>query len=89
MKGEGDGEGVGVEENGGGVGDADRTEVVPDSGIFSADTIGPGAAAGIPAAVQPTDKKVVIRLYVPGVDFPEREVEFQVKELLYHGKLEM
>ena len=39
--------------------------------------------------VQPADKKVVFRLYVPGVDFPEREVEFQVKELLYHGKLEM
>ena len=39
--------------------------------------------------VQPSDKKVVFRLYVPGVDFPEREAEFQVKELLYHGKLEM
>jgi len=39
--------------------------------------------------VQPTDKKVVFRIYVPGVAFPEREAEFQVKELLYHGKLEM
>jgi hypothetical protein len=39
--------------------------------------------------VQPADKKVVFKLYVPGVDFPEREAEFQVKELLYHGKLEM
>ena len=24
-----------------------------------------------------------------GVDFPDREVEFDVKELLYHGKLDM
>lgn len=39
--------------------------------------------------VQASDKKVVFRLYVPGVDFPEREAEFQVKELIYHGKLEM
>ena len=42
-----------------------------------------------PREVQPTDKKVVFRLYVPGVDFPEREAEFQVKELFYHGRLEM
>lgn len=39
--------------------------------------------------VVPGDKKVVFRLYVPGVDFPEREAEFQVKDLMYHGKLEM
>jgi len=42
-----------------------------------------------PREVRPTDKKVLFRLYVPGIDFPEREIEFQVKELLYHGKLEM
>lgn len=42
-----------------------------------------------PREVQPTDKKVVFRLYLPGVEFPEREAEFQVKELLYRGKLEM
>jgi hypothetical protein len=39
--------------------------------------------------VQATDKKIVFRLYLPGIEFPEREAEFQVKELLYHGKLEM
>lgn len=39
--------------------------------------------------VRSADKRVVFRLYLPGVDFPDREVEFQVKDLLYHGKLEM
>lgn len=39
--------------------------------------------------VHSADKKVVFRLYLPGVTFPEREAEFEVKELLYHGKLEM
>jgi len=39
--------------------------------------------------VQVGDKKVVFRLYLPGVEFPEREAEFQVKELIYHGKLAM
>jgi hypothetical protein len=42
-----------------------------------------------PREVQATDKKVVFRLYVPGVEFPDREAEFQVRELLYRGKLEM
>jgi hypothetical protein len=39
--------------------------------------------------VQATDKRVLFRLYLPGVDFPDREVEFPVKDLVYHGKLEM
>jgi hypothetical protein len=42
-----------------------------------------------PREVRPGDKTVVFRLYLPGVDFPEREVEFPVKELIYRGKLEM
>ena len=42
-----------------------------------------------PREVQPTDKKVVFRFYLPGVQFPDREVEFPVKDLIYHGKLEM
>jgi len=42
-----------------------------------------------PREVQPTDKKVVFRLYLPGVEFPDREVSFEVRELLYHGWLEM
>jgi len=42
-----------------------------------------------PREVQPTDKRVVFRLYLPGIDFPDRDVEFTVKELMYHGKLAM
>ena len=42
-----------------------------------------------PREVRPGDKTVIFRFYLPGVDFPEREVEFQVKDLMYRGKLEM
>jgi len=42
-----------------------------------------------PRAVKPTDKTVVFRLYLGGLKFPEREVEFRVKDLAYQGKLEM
>jgi hypothetical protein len=42
-----------------------------------------------PREAEPTDKSVVFRLYLPGVTFPDREVEFRVKDLMYHGKLAM
>jgi len=42
-----------------------------------------------PREVKQTDKNVVFRLYLAGLDFPEREVEFNVKDLFYGGKLEM
>jgi hypothetical protein len=42
-----------------------------------------------PRAVQPADKTVLFRLYLGGLKFPEREVEFRVKDLTYQGKLEM
>lgn len=42
-----------------------------------------------PRQIQPTDKRVSFRLTLPGIDFPEREVEFTVKELIYRGKLEV
>jgi hypothetical protein len=42
-----------------------------------------------PRVVKPTDKSVVFRLYLPGLSFPEREVVFMVKDLLYEGKLAM
>jgi hypothetical protein len=41
-----------------------------------------------PRVFRPGDKRVVFRLYVPYVNFPEREIEFYEKDLLYHGKLE-
>jgi len=34
-------------------------------------------------------KSVLFRLYLPGVAFPERDVEFRTRDLIYHGKLEM
>jgi hypothetical protein len=42
-----------------------------------------------PRQVRETDKRVVFRLSLPGIDFPDREVEFNVKELMYRGKLEL
>jgi hypothetical protein len=39
--------------------------------------------------VKGTDKAVSFRLYLPGLNFPEREVEFRVKDLMFQGKLEM
>lgn len=42
-----------------------------------------------PRAAKLTDKSVTFRLYLPGMAFPEREVEFRVKDLVYRGKLEL
>jgi hypothetical protein len=42
-----------------------------------------------PREVRPGDKTVVFRFSLPGIDFPEREIEFQIKDLMYRGKLEM
>jgi hypothetical protein len=42
-----------------------------------------------PREVKPTDKSFTIRLYLPGMNFPEREVSFWTKDLMYRGKLEM
>jgi hypothetical protein len=42
-----------------------------------------------PREAEATDKTVVFRLYLPGMPFPNREVEFRVKDLLYHEKLAM
>jgi hypothetical protein len=42
-----------------------------------------------PRAVKPSDKQITFRLYLPGLNFPEREAVFQVKDLIYQGKLEM
>jgi hypothetical protein len=42
-----------------------------------------------PRTVKPADKSVLFRLYLAGLKFPEREVEFRVKDLTYQGRLEM
>jgi hypothetical protein len=42
-----------------------------------------------PREVQAADKTVIFRLYLAGISFPEREVQFRVKDLMYRGKLAM
>lgn len=42
-----------------------------------------------PREVRPTDKTVIFRLSLPGIEFAERDAEFHVKDLMYRGKLEM
>jgi hypothetical protein len=42
-----------------------------------------------PRMVKPSDKTVLFRLYLQGLNFPEREMEFRVKDLVYQGRLEM
>lgn len=42
-----------------------------------------------PRVVKPTDKSVHFQLYLPGFAYPERDAEFAVKDLSYHGKLAM
>lgn len=42
-----------------------------------------------PRHVKPADKSVKFQLYIEGVPFPEREVEFRVKDLMYRGQLSM
>lgn len=42
-----------------------------------------------PREVKSTDKMVDFQLYVPGVPFPERDVSFYVKDLLFHNEVEM
>jgi hypothetical protein len=39
--------------------------------------------------VKPSDKAVTFRIYLPGLNFPERDVEFRVKDMMFQGKLEM
>ncbi len=42
-----------------------------------------------PREVKPSDKNIEFDLYLPGLPFPEREAQFHVKDLMYHGRLAM
>ena len=42
-----------------------------------------------PREVQASDKRVTFELYLPGVSPPYRTVQFEVKDLMVKGKLEM
>lgn len=58
-------------------------------GYFPPTSDDPVLRIAFPRDAQPTDKRILFRLYLPGITFPEREAEFDVKQLFYHGKLEM
>jgi hypothetical protein len=58
-------------------------------GYFPPTPSDPVLRLAFPRDVQPADKRVVFRLYLPGISFPERDAEFEMKDLLYRGKLEM
>ena len=61
----------------------------PISGHFPPTPSDPVLRLIFPREVRTTDKRVVFRLYLPGINFPDRELEFTVKDLMYRGKLEM
>jgi hypothetical protein len=58
-------------------------------GYFPPTAADPVLRLVFPRVVAEADKRVVFRLYLAGLEFPEREIGFAVKDLLYHGKLEM
>jgi hypothetical protein len=58
-------------------------------GHFPPVTTDPVLRLVFPREVKSTDKAVSFRLYLPGLPFPEREVEFRVKDLMVRGKLQM
>jgi hypothetical protein len=40
-----------------------------------------------PRDVKPGDKSLLFEIYIPGVNYPERHIEFDLKDMLYKGKL--
>lgn len=42
-----------------------------------------------PRELKPADKLVTFRLFLPAISFPERELQFWVKDLIYRGEPEM
>jgi hypothetical protein len=58
-------------------------------GYFPPTAADPVLRIAFPRDVQPSDKRVVFQLYLPGISFPEREAEFDVKDVMYRGKPEL
>ena len=40
-----------------------------------------------PRQVKPTDKSLNFDLYIPGVVYPQRHIEFDLREMIYKGRL--
>jgi len=58
-------------------------------GHFPPEAVDPVLRLAFPREVTAADKSFTIQLYLPGMDFPERDVQFWTKDLTYRGKLEM
>jgi hypothetical protein len=58
-------------------------------GLFPPEPSDPVLRLIFPRAVKPTDKSIDFQLYLPGLPFPEREAQFWLKDLFYHGKMTM
>ena len=41
-----------------------------------------------PREVKPNDKALLFEVYVPGLSYPQRHLEFDLREMVYKGKLE-
>ncbi|HLI86218.1 MAG TPA: hypothetical protein VKV17_20050 [Bryobacteraceae bacterium] len=61
----------------------------PILGYFPPTKEDPVLRLAFPRRVQLSGKTVVFRLYLPGLPFPEREVLFKLKDLIWRGRLEM
>ena len=59
------------------------------TGHFPPTPSDPYLRMAFPREIGPSDKNLVFELYLPGVGGTYGMVEFRLKELLYHGKLEM
>jgi hypothetical protein len=40
-----------------------------------------------PRDVKPGDKSLMFDIYIPGAKFPQRHIEFDLKDMIYRGKL--
>ena len=59
------------------------------TGHFAPSSGDPYLRLVFPREVRPTDKSIVLQLYLPGVAIPYRQAEFAVKEMIVNGKLEL
>jgi hypothetical protein len=61
----------------------------PILGYFPPVENDPVLRLAFPRRVDARDKSILFRLYLPGIAFPEREAEFKLKDLAWHGRTEM
>jgi len=59
------------------------------TGHFAPSSGDPYLRLAFPREVRPSDKSIVLQLYLPGIAIPYRQAEFFVKEMIVNGKLEL